>query len=55
VWAPEPDIALGATAGVAGTDTAGDELSGESTIHMRWERVATSLATVCASVDVCVM
>ena len=35
-----------ATAGVCGTE---DEGEGASTIHMRWERVATSLATVCAS------
>lgn len=33
--------------GLGGTEPAGD---GESTIHMRWERVAQSLATVWASV-----
>lgn len=37
----------GVIAGVEGPDEAGD---GASTIHMRCERVATSLATVCASV-----
>lgn len=37
----------GVIAGVEGPDEAGD---GASTTHMRWERVATSLATVCASV-----
>ena len=36
------------TAGVEGPEEAGD---GASTIHMRCERVATSLATVCASVE----
>jgi hypothetical protein len=35
-------------AGVGGPE---DEGEGESTTHMRWERVATSLATVCASVE----
>lgn len=34
--------------GDGGTELAGD---GDSTIHMRCERVATSLATVWASVD----
>ena len=34
-------------AGVEGPEEAGD---GVSTTHMRWERVATSFATVCASV-----
>lgn len=33
--------------GVGGPDDAGD---GASTIHILWERVATSLATVCARV-----
>lgn len=37
----------GVIAGVEGPDEAGD---GASTTHMRWERVATSFATVCASV-----
>jgi hypothetical protein len=38
----------GVAAGVGGPEDAGD---GVSTTHMRWERVATSLATVCASVE----
>jgi hypothetical protein len=37
----------GVMAGVEGPEEAGD---GASTTHMRWERVATSLATVWASV-----
>jgi hypothetical protein len=37
----------GVTAGVEGPDEAGD---GASTTHMRCERVATNLATVCARV-----
>ena len=37
----------GVTAGVEAPDEAGE---GVSTTHMRWERVATSLATVWASV-----
>lgn len=37
----------GVIAGVEGPDEAGD---GASTTHMRWERVATSFATVCARV-----
>lgn len=39
--------ATGWKPGLGGTEPAGD---GVSTIHMRWERVAQSLATVCASV-----
>jgi hypothetical protein len=38
----------GVAAGVGGPDDAGD---GVSTTHIRWERVATSFATVCASVE----
>lgn len=38
----------GVAAGVGGPEEAGD---GVSTTHIRWERVATSLATVCASVE----
>jgi hypothetical protein len=38
----------GAMAGVGGPDDAGE---GASTTHIRWERVATSLATVCARVE----
>lgn len=38
----------GVAAGVGGPDDAGD---GVSTTHMRWERVATSLATVWARVE----
>ena len=38
----------GAMTGVCGADPDGD---GWSTIHMRWERVAVSLATVCARVE----
>jgi hypothetical protein len=41
-------ITAGFIDGVGGSDDAGD---GASTIHMRWERVATSLATVCARVE----
>lgn len=41
-------ITEGLTDGVGGPDDAGD---GASTIHMRCERVATSLATVCARVE----
>jgi len=37
----------GVSAGVPGPEDAGD---GESTTHMRCDRVATNLATVCASV-----
>lgn len=37
------DITVGFTEGVGGPEDAGD---GASTIHMRWERVATSFATV---------
>jgi len=48
-------VGLGAIAGVEGMDDAGEGLSGESTIHNRCERVATSLATVCARVEVGVM
>lgn len=39
---------LGARRGVAGALGEGDA---DSTTHMRWELVATSLATVCASVE----
>ena len=38
----------GVRAGVGGPDEAGE---GESTTHMRWDRVATSLATVWARVE----
>lgn len=38
----------GVMAGVGGPDDAGE---GASTTHMRWERVATSLATVWARVE----
>jgi hypothetical protein len=38
----------GVAAGVGGPEDAGD---GVSTTHIRWERVATSLATVCARVE----
>ena len=38
---------MGWKLGLGGTEPAGDGLS---TIHMRWERVATSFATVCARV-----
>lgn len=40
--------AWGPSVGVAGTEEAGEA---DSTIHMRWERVATSLATVWANVE----
>ena len=40
-------VTAGVMAGVEGPEEAGD---GASTTHMRWERVATSLATVWASV-----
>lgn len=46
------DMTAGFTDGVGGPDDAGD---GASTIHMRWERVATSLATVWARVEYGVM
>jgi len=36
-----------AAPGLGGTDAEGD---GASTIHIRWERVAQSFATVCARV-----
>jgi hypothetical protein len=42
------DIAAEFTDGVGGPDDAGE---GASTIHIRCERVATSLATVCARVE----
>lgn len=42
---------LWARAGVDGIEEAGEGLSGESTIHMRCERVATSFATVWARVE----
>lgn len=42
------DITVGFTDGVGGPEDAGE---GASTIHIRWERVATSLATVCARVE----
>lgn len=38
----------GVERGVAGFDGDGDA---DSTTHIRWERVATSLATVCANVE----
>lgn len=38
----------GGRAGVLGAEDAGDA---DSTSHMRWEWVATSFATVCASVE----
>lgn len=42
------DMTAGFMEGVGGPEDAGD---GASTIHMRWERVATSFATVCARVE----
>lgn len=52
-WLPESGLGAGASvagvrAGVGGPEEDGD---GSSTIHMRWERVATSFATVWASVE----
>jgi hypothetical protein len=38
----------GVASGVAGAEVDGEAAS---TTHIRWERVATSLATVCASVE----
>lgn len=38
----------GVASGVAGAEVDGEAAS---TTHMRWERVATNLATVCASVE----
>lgn len=38
----------GVERGVAGLDGEGEE---DSTIHMRWDLVATSFATVCANVE----
>lgn len=40
-------MTAGVMAGEGGTEDTGD---GDSVTHIRWERVATSLATVCARV-----
>lgn len=45
---PRGGATAGAAAGVAGAEGEGDALS---TTHIRWLFVATSLATVCASVE----
>lgn len=43
-----PRKLCGPMSGVAGAEGDGDD---DSTTHMRWDLVATSLATVCASVE----
>lgn len=43
-----PEKPCGASNGVAGVDGDGEA---DSTTHMRWDLVATNLATVCASVE----